>query len=386
MIKGRRNENMSMIGEMGCVEVGNILFLGKRFYTNKDVLKEHFGRIFHLPNEWVKSGQKVLLWLIDYHSGSSVDTQIEGMRVVSTPVPSIAMIGVAFRAARGFRPRLIVASGDCYIGLLGWLLACITRASFVFDVYDKYDEFEGYIKPIGFDLFNFLIRRSSLHFYASRALAVRFASNASINKTQVVPNGVNIQAFRPMDMMHCREILGLQKTSTLIGYFGGMEPDRGVMDLIGAVELLRLKNANVMLLLCGKSHPSIPLHYDWIIYRGIVPHEEMPFYINASDVLIVPYRLSEFMDMGASCKIAEYLMCQRPIVSTTTPNFISNFPIQTLELGTGFCRPSDIQDMARAISYQLQHQMLVTIPSGLTWSEIAEKALDAIRVKIKKDL
>ena len=38
----------------GPAGIGNILFLGKRFYTNKDALQERFGRIFHLPMEWAR--------------------------------------------------------------------------------------------------------------------------------------------------------------------------------------------------------------------------------------------------------------------------------------------------------------------------------------------
>lgn len=49
-----------------------ILFLSKRFYTNKDAWKERFGRIFRLPLEWSKSGEDVLLWLLDDHSRESV--------------------------------------------------------------------------------------------------------------------------------------------------------------------------------------------------------------------------------------------------------------------------------------------------------------------------
>jgi len=157
-----------------------------------------------------------------------------------------------------------------------------------------------------------------------------------------------------------------------------MELDRGVGDLIAAIQLLREKKEDVRLLLCGKEHPSTPLSHDWIIYRGMVAHVEMPLYLNASNVLAIPYRASTFMDMGASCKIAEYLMCERPIVSTRTPNFVANFPLQAEELGLGLCDAENIPDLARAIDLQLHAPKLLTVPR-MGWPEIAARALNAIQ-------
>jgi glycosyltransferase involved in cell wall biosynthesis len=234
------------------------------------------------------------------------------------------------------------------------------------------------VKPLGLDLFKFLRRRSDLRFYPARALAAHFSSEDTVGMSRIVPNGVDEQQFRPINPAECRKKLGLDEQSYLVGYFGGMEPDRGVADLISAIQLLRDKQ-DVRLLLCGKEHPSTPLSYEWIIYRGMVSHAEMPLYLNASDVLAIPYRISAFMDMGASCKIAEYLMCERPMVSTRTPNFVANFPLQAEELGAGLCDPEDVPGLARAINAQLQAPRLLTVPVEMAWSEIAASALAAIQ-------
>jgi hypothetical protein len=71
-------------------------------------------------------------------------------------------------------------------------------------------------------------------------------------------------------------------------------------------------------------------------------------------------------------------MCNKPLVSTTTPNLLANFPGQAIELGDAVCRPSDPEDMARAISYQLRHRAIASTPVNLTWPEIATDALGAI--------
>ena len=355
-----------------------ILFLGKRFYTNKDAWAERFGRMFHLPSEWACSGADVLLWLVDYHTRQPINTREGALSVVSTPVPGLAMVKAIVRAIR-FRPAVIVASGDCYIGLLGWLLSRCMRARFIFDIYDKYDAFAGYYRPLGLDLFGFLRRRADLRFYPSRSLAQLYRAESGGKGDEVVSNGVDDGLFRPLPLAECRQRLGLEPGVRLVGYFGGMEPDRGVADLITAMAALRKRGQDLRLLICGRQHPSTALDREWIIYRGMVVHEQMPFYLNAADLLVVPYRNSPIMDMGASCKIAEYLMCERPIASTRTPNFVANFPAQALELGAGLCEPGDVADLARAISLQLRDKIVLSPPTDMRWADIAAQALAAIR-------
>jgi glycosyltransferase involved in cell wall biosynthesis len=356
----------------------NILFLGKRFYTNKDALSERFGRIFHLPMEWSNAGNDVRLWLVDYHTREALDTRAGQLSIWSSPAASLRSVACLFRSLRR-RPEVLVASGDCYIGLLGWLIARATRARFVFDVYDKYDAFAGYVRPLGWDLFGFLRRHADLLLFSSAPLARSLGQDPDAGGATLVPNGVDEAAFRPMPRAVCRNELGLDADAVLIGYFGGMEPDRGVADLILAIERLREAGSPARLLVCGKEHSSTPLDRDWIVHRGMVPHADMPKYVNAADVVAIPYRLSPFMDMGSSCKIAEYLMCQRPIVSTRTPNFVGNFPLQARQLGDGLCTPEDVPDLARAIDFQLREHVVVNAVPDLAWPGIAAHALSAIR-------
>ncbi len=360
------------------VAAERILFLGKRFYTNKDAWGERFGRIFQLPSEWARSGADVLLWLADYHTREKLNAREGSMEVVATPMASLAAIEALVFAIR-FRPKFVVASGDCYIGFLGWLLARCCGAKFIFDIYDKYDEFASYVRPLGIDLFRFVRGRADLRFYPSRALAQLYGGERNGGRYEIVGNGTDEQLFHPLPLVECRHLLGLSPTATLVGYFGGMELDRGVVDLIAAVAVLRSNGEDVGLLICGKEHPSTPLSHDWIIYRGMVSHSQMPLYLNASNVLAIPYRISSFMDMGASCKIAEYLMCERPVISTRTQNFIANFPDQADELGAALTEPEDVAGLANSIRLQLSTPRILSVPTRMLWPEIAASALHAIR-------
>lgn len=354
----------------------SILFLGKRHYTNKDALLERFGRIYQLPLHWARQGARVHLWLVDYHGRQTRHALDEALRITSAPALGWHILLLPLTVLR-LRPQLIVASGDCYIGLLAWLLACLCGARFVFDIYDKYDEFGAYRAPPGMDLFAFLRRRAWRRFYASLPLLQALGDQPQQHNA-VVPNGVDSAAFAPLDATACRVLLGLP-SGKLVGYFGSMEPVRGVDDLVQAVERLRGAGEDLRLVLCGKAAAAVPPDRDWIVFRGLVPHAEIPAYINACDVVALPYRQSALLDGAASCKIAEYLSCERPLVSTRTPNFLENFAAEAALLGAGLCNPGDPADLARAVSWQLREQRVLPAPRSLNWHDIAAQALAAIR-------
>lgn len=141
----------------------------------------------------------------------------------------------------------------------------------------------------------------------------------------ILSNGLDANHFRPIDKAKARHKLQLPADATYVGYFGSMEPDRGVQDLIAAVQILREQGQSIELLLGGKAHDSLQLDQPGIRYLGNVPFADVPYALAASDVLAIPYRRSPFMDAGASNKIAEAMACQRPIVATRSPNLTANF-------------------------------------------------------------
>ena len=348
----------------------NVLFVGKRFYTNRDALREKYGRIYQLPRHWADAGIQTALWLVDYHTRETVLQRDGALDIVSTPVrdPSLLRHWVTGAYRRGGAPDIVVASGDCYIGWMASRIARRNGARFVFDVYDKYDEFGGYRSLPGFDLFESLLGKADVRCFASRALLNQMR-RSSVDC--VVPNGLDIARFSPRDMHECRAEMGLPSDGLLVGYFGGMEPDRGVDDLIEAVGLLRKGGVDVRLVLGGKPPAGFDLDRPGVLYLGNIPYARMPAALSACDLLAVPYRRTPFMDAGSSNKIAEAIACQRPIVATRTPNLMANFPAQAARLDAVLAEPANAASLARSIRLQSERRVLVDLPGGMAWKDIA---------------
>lgn len=347
----------------------NILFIGKRFNTNRDALLEKFGRNYQLPLH-LSQRHDVTLWLVDYHSKSTIYAADGNLEIISTPIKNLALFRHYFfvKYKSNQLIDMVIASGDCYIGLMAQRIAQKLKACFIFDVYDKYDEFSSYIKPLGFDLFDYLLKTADMRLFASHAL---LHSLGQPERDAILSNGLDANHFRPIDKADARRKLQLPAEATYVGYFGSMEPDRGVQDLIAAVQILREQGQDIELLLGGKAHDSLNLKQPGIRYLGNVPFAHVPYALAACDVLAVPYRRSPFMDAGASNKIAEAMACQRPIVATRSPNLTANFSQQAQALVPYLAEPSQPASLAAALTQQLLDRKLVVAPQNIYWSGIS---------------
>lgn len=352
-----------------------ILFLAKRRYTNKDAFRESFGRVYELPRRWAETGNTASVVLFDYRGIRTEHAGGNRHSIIVLPAADPRSWHRLRRGAVSLQPDVVIASGDCMVGLAGFQLARSMTVPFVFDVYDDYASFDSNRVFMGWNSLGYLLNRADLVLYASRSLAEGHVGDRPF---VLVPNGVDPELFRPMPRDVVRKDLEIDPRTKLVGYFGSMEPDRGVEDLVTAVGQLHEADSNIRLMLGGRAPRARSPFPSWVDYRGMVPHSSVPALINACDVVSVPYRRGRMMDMGASCKIAEYLLCERPLVATDTPNFTLNFPRQAAELGPAMCRPSDPADMARAIRLQLEQPHVQSSSREHTWREIADSTLVAL--------
>lgn len=349
-----------------------ILFLAKRHYTNRDTLLDRFGRCYHLPLHWSRMGRETSLQLVDYRGRSPRSSHSDGFEARSWPALRPGSYAGIRRTVLDFKPDVLVAAGDNLVGLLGLRLARSCKAAFVLDAYDDYRSFGSSRVFLGWDAFDWLRRRADATFYASQLLA---GSHPGDGPRMVVPNAVTPSDYQGLDKAICRRETGLPQDVPVVGYFGSMEAGRGLTILLEALKLLRDSGRPVQLLLAGKASQETPIPTlpgdSHVRFLGLVPPARVPSLMSACDVLALPYLRSPIMDMGASCKIGEYLYCRRPLAATATPNFEANFPVQAAALRGRLARPGDAEDLARVIAAQLDDPWLAPLPEHVTWEAVA---------------
>jgi len=140
-------------------------------------------------------------------------------------------------------------------------------------------------------------------------------------KITVVPNGVDQALFRPVPLEEARRKCGLpgpgeKQVMLFVGY---LRPRKGIDLLVEALPDIFMEHRSSILVIIGEGFLEKKLRKrveemgftERVVFRKMVPHEEMPYWENAADVVVLP-TLAE----GRPNIVIEAMACGRPIVST----------------------------------------------------------------------
>lgn len=344
-----------------------VLILCKRFYTNKDLLEDRFGRLYHLPVELSKHQIAVSVLALDYRNSIPCLSESMGVRFQSIPIRfsniPLAIIGL-YRLAKENSPNIIIASGDSHIGYMGKVLANRIGCRYIFDVYDYYPAFSGNRIPGMKWMFMEAVKGADTVLCASDVLANKLRPK-NVNCV-VIPNGVDTSIFRPFEQKLARNELGISQNEFVIGYFGSIMPSRGPI-LIDACKLLRVKYPHLRLLLAGQLD-GVDVNFSWVSYLGNRKQSEIPELIAACDIVTIPYANDPFNNHSGACKIPEYLACGKPVVATDVADHSQYFN----DVPASICLPTP-EAMARTIDEQYRLNQIVCLPRHLQWTEVGKK-------------
>jgi glycosyltransferase involved in cell wall biosynthesis len=137
-------------------------------------------------------------------------------------------------------------------------------------------------------------RRASAIIVKSAGLAKALPASVNQRKVVVLPNGIDMERFRPLDRQECRARLGWHDDGFHVLFTNGNGDPRKRIELArAAIEVLRQRGVAVEL-------NPIPR----------VPHADVPIWMNAADVVILTS-----IHEGSPNAIKEALACNRPVVS-----------------------------------------------------------------------
>jgi glycosyltransferase involved in cell wall biosynthesis len=137
-----------------------------------------------------------------------------------------------------------------------------------------------------------MARRADFVIFVSRKLAEAIATR---NRYAVLPCGVDLDKFRPLDQAGCRQQLGIPAAAPVV--FFPADPN---------AQGKRFALAKSAFDLFREAHPTAKLQTG-----GKIPHDEMPLYYNAADVVLQ----TSFYEASPTV-VKEALACEVPLVST----------------------------------------------------------------------
>jgi glycosyltransferase involved in cell wall biosynthesis len=254
-------------------------------------------RVLVVANLWPYPG--------DPGYGSFVKAQMESLRPLGVEYDLLFINGREslwnyLRALPQLRQHLRTAPYDlvhAHMGLSGWVARCQMRAPLVVSLMGN--DVPGKVDRRGRTTFYGRLLEASSYILARLVRSVIVKSpemkrRLRLDSAHVIPNGVDLNLFRPMDPGEARRSLGLDPSKKFVLFPHNCAEERKRYDLVeSAVAYARNQVPGLEIL---------------SVYR--VPQEQIPVYMNAADVLV----LASMME-GSPNAVKEALACNLPVVT-----------------------------------------------------------------------
>ena len=148
---------------------------------------------------------------------------------------------------------------------------------------------------------------------------VRFY-DASVDKIEVIPCGVDVDLFRPVDRREAKQKLGLGEDGVVL-FVGRLEPLKGVDILLRTVAQLERASATRTVIVGGDQADAEMARLralcsdlgiaERVSFLGRMAQQELPLYYSAADVSVIPSYYESF-----GLVALESMACGTPVIAS----------------------------------------------------------------------
>ena len=231
-----------------------------------------------------------------------------------------------------FKVKKIVKEGfDVHLNyntlISGYIASCYIRT-----VYDMADDLIAMIKespqipkfmrPLGGMLGNIMLKSSINKSERITLTTQNLISSYDIPlcKCEIISNGVDTSLFEYQ--IHAKEELGFN--GFIIGYVGVL---REWVDFEPVFLALKELRPEIKMLIVGKEglfEETIQLSIkcgvsDRVTFTGMIPYSQVPKYISAMDICLIPFNKGSISENALPLKLFEYMACEKPVITTELP-------------------------------------------------------------------
>ncbi len=200
---------------------------------------------------------------------------------------------------------------------------------------------------------------------------------------EVIPNGVDIAKFKVLGRDEARRKLNLDLNKRILVFVGNLIREKGIDSLLDALRIIK-EEKGILTIILGegplkrylqKRSPEVALGQNKIMLKGQVPHDEIPLWMNAADLLILP-SLSE----GWPTVISEALACGLPVIASA----VGGIPEAIKDEHYGILvPPSNPAALSQAIIVGLKRdwdrQALFAYAKDNSWQQCATRYMEIYR-------
>jgi glycosyltransferase involved in cell wall biosynthesis len=270
-------------------------------------------------------------------------TQIRVVRPASVHLPLIEYL-VAYavhsleirKQLRNFRPDVIVGLGllDAFSGIRQARRAGVPFVYYLIDELHRLvpePAFRGLARVI--EQAN--IRHASLVISINRSLQeYTIEMGAPAERTKVLPAGVDLDRYvATSNGFDVRKRLGLEASDLVLLFMGWVYPFSGLREVAQSILAGDGEQFRIRLMVVGKGDSWEEIERiakrneagGRIKMVGFRPYEEMPSFLAAADVCLLPAHNVETMRNIVPIKMYEYLAAGKPVIATRLPGLEKEF-------------------------------------------------------------
>jgi glycosyltransferase involved in cell wall biosynthesis len=199
----------------------------------------------------------------------------------------------------------------------------------------------------------------------------------------VIPNGFRSDLFYPRDPLKCRKALNLPLDKKILLTVGNLEPVKGQAHLVEAVQRVIRERKDILCVIVGAGKVRTALERqirslgleDYVVLAGGKPHDEIPLWMNACDLFVLPSLRESFGVVQI-----EAMACGKPVVATR--NGGSEEIVISEEYGL-LVEPADSEDLAEKIPVALDREWdreaILQYAEWFAWENIAKDIIKIYR-------
>jgi len=154
---------------------------------------------------------------------------------------------------------------------------------------------------------------------------------AKKENTDVIRAGVDLELFKNEYREPMRKELGLKDGDVVLFFMGWLYDFSGLKEV--ALELAKNSETNIKLLILGRGDLWDTLQEiitknelsNQIIMKEWVPYNDVPKYIMAADICILPAYKNDIMMNIVPIKLYEYMAAGKPVIATRLPGLVKEF-------------------------------------------------------------
>lgn len=193
--------------------------------------------------------------------------------------------------------------------------------------------FEAHTFPKNYYLYSFFLKRARRIVVITQKLKnLLTESKISLDKILVAPDGVDLKEFNIKETKEeCRQKLNLPQDKKIILYTGHLYQWKGADVLLEVARKFSIDNyqfSNYLFIFVGGTEKDIVSfkkqaeNLNNVLVVGHRPHSEIPYWLKAADVLVLPNSGEEDISKfwTSPMKMFEYMASRRPIVASDLPS------------------------------------------------------------------